>query len=104
MERRAASCGTSRIPCRSIASRSIRRVAIWWRLSDLCGSKSWRLPVLYKSIQDQDVSKEFPIILTSGRLVEYEGGGDETRSNPWLAELQQKMFVEVNPFDANGPA
>jgi len=39
--------------------------------------------------------------MTSGRLVEYEGGGDETRSNPWLAELQQEMFVEVNPRDAN---
>ena len=45
--------------------------------------------------------RAFPIILTSGRLVEYEGGGDETRSNPWLAELQQNMFVEVNPIDAN---
>jgi len=62
---------------------------------------SWRMPTLYKSIQDKDVSKEFPIILTSGRLVEYEGGGDETRSNPWLAELQQEMFVELNPYDAN---
>ena len=41
------------------------------------------------------------MILTSGRLVEYEGGGDETRSNPWLAELQQDMFVEINPRDAN---
>jgi formate dehydrogenase major subunit len=60
-----------------------------------------RLPVLYASIQQKDVSKEFPIILTSGRLVEYEGGGDETRSNPWLAELQQDMFVEINPFNAN---
>jgi formate dehydrogenase major subunit len=49
----------------------------------------------------QDFSQDYPIILTSGRLVEYEGGGDETRSNPWLAELQQNMFVEVNPFDAN---
>jgi formate dehydrogenase major subunit len=61
----------------------------------------WRLPVLYKTIQDQDFSKDFPTILTSGRLVEYEGGGDETRSNPWLAELQQDMFVEINPYDAN---
>jgi hypothetical protein len=43
---------------------------------------------------------EFPIILTSGRLVEYEGGGEETRSNKWLAELQQDMFVEINPADA----
>lgn len=63
--------------------------------------KNYRLPILYKSIQDQDFSNDFPTILTSGRLVEYEGGGDETRSNPWLAELQQDMFVEINPFDAN---
>jgi len=61
----------------------------------------YRLPTLYKSIQAKDVSTDFPIILTSGRLVEYEGGGEETRSNPWLAELQQEMFVEVNPSDAN---
>ncbi len=61
----------------------------------------WRVPTLYASIQKKDFSKEYPIILTSGRLVEYEGGGDETRSNPWLAELQQHMFVEVNPRDAN---
>ncbi len=60
-----------------------------------------RLPVLYKSIQDQDFSEDFPLILTSGRLVEYQGGGDETRSNPWLAELQQDMFIEINPHDAN---
>jgi formate dehydrogenase major subunit len=62
---------------------------------------SYRLPTLYKSIQDVDHSKDYPIILTSGRLVEYEGGGEETRSNPWLAELQQDMFVEINTVDAN---
>jgi formate dehydrogenase major subunit len=61
----------------------------------------YRLPTRYASIQQQDFSKDFPIILTSGRLVEYEGGGDESRSNPWLAELQQDMFVEINPADAN---
>lgn len=63
--------------------------------------KFWRVPTMYKSIQDKDFSGDYPIILTSGRLVEYEGGGDETRSNPWLAELQQDMFIEVNPRDAN---
>ena len=63
--------------------------------------KAWRVPTLYASIQEKDFSKDFPIILTSGRLVEYEGGGEETRSNPWLAELQQDMFVEINPRDAN---
>src|SRR3546814_779761 len=54
----------------------------------------YRPPGRFKTIQQQDFSADFPIILTSGRLVEYEGGGDETRSNPWLAELQQNMFVE----------
>ena len=63
--------------------------------------KFYRLPTMYASIQKQDFSKDYPMILTSGRLVEYEGGGDETRSNPWLAELQQDMFVEINPRDAN---
>ncbi|HEV2611477.1 MAG TPA: formate dehydrogenase subunit alpha [Noviherbaspirillum sp.] len=61
----------------------------------------WRLPTLFKSVQDKNVeaklAEKFPIILTSGRLVEYEGGGEETRSNPWLAELQQENFVEINP-------
>jgi formate dehydrogenase major subunit len=64
-------------------------------------TKAYRLPTLYESIQKNDHTKEFPLILTSGRLVEYEGGGDETRSNPWLAELQQDMFCEVNPREAN---
>jgi len=61
----------------------------------------WRMPTLYKSLQNKNVEaklyEKFPIILTSGRLVEYEGGGEETRSNPWLAELQQENFVEINP-------
>jgi len=65
----------------------------------------WRLPTLFKTVQQdnvkKEVSKHFPLILTSGRLVEYEGGGDETRSNRWLAELQQEAFVEINPADAN---
>ncbi|MGD8796602.1 MAG: formate dehydrogenase subunit alpha, partial [Thiohalophilus sp.] len=61
----------------------------------------WRLPTLYSSIQSKDYSPDYPLVFTSGRLVEYEGGGEETRSNPWLAELQQDMFVEINPADAN---
>jgi formate dehydrogenase major subunit len=64
----------------------------------------WRLPTLFKSVQDQAVKEKvhekFPLILTSGRLVEYEGGGEETRSNPWLAELVQDCFCEINPKTA----
>jgi formate dehydrogenase major subunit len=53
-----------------------------------------------KAAVDKGVAKEFPIILTSGRIVVFEGGGEETRSNVWLAELRQDMFVEVNTSDA----
>jgi formate dehydrogenase major subunit len=66
--------------------------------------KHFRMPNIGFSVQkaavDKGTAKSFPIILTSGRLVEYEGGGEETRSNKWLAELQQDMFVEIHPSDA----
>jgi len=69
------------------------------------GGAFWRVKTLYKSIQDKAIAdkvyENFPLVLTSGRLVEYEGGGEETRSNPWLAELQQENFIEINTKDAN---
>ncbi len=60
----------------------------------------WRLPTRYASIQAKDYSTDYPLVFISGRLVEYEGGGEETRSNIWLAELQREMFVEINLDDA----
>ena len=61
----------------------------------------WRLPTLYKTVQQKNIAdkvhEKFPLILTSGRLVEYEGGGEETRSNPWLAELQQESLRRDQP-------
>ncbi|MBW8271125.1 formate dehydrogenase subunit alpha [Caldovatus aquaticus] len=64
--------------------------------------RAFRLPHLGQSVQNRSlqVARDYPIILTTGRLVEYEGGGEETRSNKWLAELQQDMFIEINPADA----
>jgi formate dehydrogenase major subunit len=67
-------------------------------------ARTQRMPNIGHTIQmanvENRVHERFPIVLTSGRLVEYEGGGEETRSNPWLAELKQDMFIEVNPQDA----
>ncbi len=67
-------------------------------------AREFRMPnvgfTVQKTAVDKGIAKEFPLILSSGRLVEYEGGGEETRSNKWLAELQQDMFVEINPADA----
>jgi formate dehydrogenase major subunit len=66
--------------------------------------RQFRIPNIGLSVQkaaiDRNIARDFPIVLTSGRIVEYEGGGEETRSNRWLAELQQDMFVEVNTQDA----
>ena len=83
---------------------------MWIRMRTPCSLRAvneafWRMPTLYKTVQQKAVQdkvhEKYPIVLTSGRLVEYEGGGEETRSNPWLAELQQENFIEINPKDAN---
>jgi formate dehydrogenase major subunit len=67
-------------------------------------ARQFRMPnigfTVQKAAVDRGVAREFPLILSSGRLVEHEGGGEETRSNKWLAELRQDMFVEINPADA----
>jgi formate dehydrogenase major subunit len=68
-------------------------------------AQQFRVPnigfTVQKAAVDSGVVKEFPLILTSGRFVDYEGGGEESRSNKWLAELKQHMYVEINPADAS---
>ncbi len=81
------------------------RIELISKYPTLPDAKQFRLPNIGFSVQkaavDKGIAKQFPLIFSSGRLVEYEGGGEETRSNKWLAELQQDMFVEINPADAN---
>jgi formate dehydrogenase major subunit len=80
------------------------RVDLVSQYPTLPDAKQFRLPNIGFTVQqaavERGIAKDFPLILSSGRLVEYEGGGEETRSNPWLAELQQDMFIEINPGDA----
>jgi formate dehydrogenase major subunit len=80
------------------------RVELVEKYPTLPDAKQFRLPNIGFSVQkaavDKGIAKDFPLILSSGRLVEYEGGGEETRTNPWLAELQQDMFIEINTADA----
>jgi len=80
------------------------RVELVAKYPTLPDAKQFRLPNIGFTVQktaiDRGLAREFPLILSSGRLVEYEGGGEETRSNKWLAELQQDMFIEINPADA----
>jgi formate dehydrogenase major subunit len=80
------------------------RVDLVAQYPTLPDAQQFRLPNIGFSTQkaavDRGIAKQFPLILSSGRLVEYEGGGEETRSNKWLAELQQDMFVEINTADA----
>jgi formate dehydrogenase major subunit len=61
------------------------RVELVSKYPTLPDAKQFRLPNMGFSVQ---------------KAVEYEGGGEETRSNKWLAELQQTMFIEINPADA----
>ncbi len=65
----------------------------------------FRVRTKSKSTQDAFIKaklyEEYPLIWTSGRQVEHQGGGAMTRSNPILAELQPDMYVEIHPRDAN---
>jgi formate dehydrogenase major subunit len=80
------------------------RIDLVAKYPTLPDAKQFRLPNIGFSVQkaavDKGIAKAFPLILSSGRLVEYEGGGEETRSNKWLAELRQDMFIEISPADA----
>jgi formate dehydrogenase major subunit len=61
----------------------------------------YRVDTRYESEQNPELSKKFPYVLTTGRMVEHMGGGAETRSNKYLAELQPEMYAEINPRLAN---
>ncbi len=61
----------------------------------------YRIDTRFKSEQNPELVKEFPYVITTGRMVEHMGAGAETRSNQYLAELQPDMYAEINPRLAN---
>src|SRR6266403_1779548 len=90
----------------------VHREVIYTSRPDLVGkyptrpdAQQFRVPnigfTVQKAAVDRGIVKQFPLILTSGRFVDYEGGGEESRSNKWLAELKQHMYVEINLADAS---
>ena len=58
----------------------------------------YRVFTKYKSLQQsRDFSKEFPINLTTGRLVNFSGAGMETRASKYLSRITPEMFADIHP-------
>lgn len=58
----------------------------------------FRVDTKYKSLQlAKDYSKDFPINLVTGRLVNLNGAGMENRASIYLARLTPEMFCDINP-------
>ena len=64
----------------------------------------YRVDTKYISKQtEKDWSKEFPINLVTGRLVNLNGAGMENRASKYLAALTPEMFCDINPGLAAKP-
>ena len=61
----------------------------------------YRVPTLFKSLQKPEWAANYPVILNTGRQVEFEGGGNAERAMWWLVELQPEMYAEIHPKLAN---
>ncbi len=58
----------------------------------------FRVDVRYESEQTaQDWTKDYPINIVSGRVVEHMGTGTETRASKYLSELSGEMYGELHP-------
>jgi formate dehydrogenase major subunit len=58
------------------------------------------MPVHYKPAAE-DVSWEYPFILTTGRVTVHHNAGSMTRRSPSLMEREPDLFVEINTADAS---
>ena len=61
----------------------------------------FRVDTKYISAQTrQDYTKDFPLIMTTGRLVTHSGAGAETRASKYLSQINPEMFVDIHPNTA----
>ena len=61
-------------------------------------AKQYRVDTKFESLQQsKDFSKEFPINLTTGRLVNFSGAGMETRASKYLSRITPEMFADIHP-------
>ncbi len=74
-------------------------IAKWPTYDDV--KEHYRVPQPYKSMQKPEWAKQYPIVLTTGRIVELEGGSAAERADWWLVELNPEMYVEIHPKLAN---
>ena len=70
-------------------------IAAWPTYDDV--KDHYRVPTLFKSMQKPEYAKDFPVLLNTGRQVEFEGGGSAERNCWWLVELQPEMYAEIHP-------
>ncbi|MBN1838567.1 MAG: formate dehydrogenase subunit alpha [Campylobacterales bacterium] len=60
--------------------------------------KQYRVDTKFESLQkEKDWSKEFPIGLVTGRLVNMMGAGLENRASKYIAALAPEMFCDIHP-------
>lgn len=58
----------------------------------------YRVDTKYVSKQtEKDWSKDFPVNLVTGRLVNMNGAGMENRASKYLAALSPEMYCDINP-------
>lgn len=53
--------------------------------------------VVQKDATARANKQNFGTVMTTGRQVEHQGGGSETRSNIFTADLQPHMYAEIHP-------
>ena len=50
----------------------------------------------------EKTSEEYPLVLTTGRIVLHYNSGSETRRSPSLLKRSPEPYVDINPADAQG--